>query len=323
MKRVAHRVLFTGLTTVILVFFSEKVYWYVQGYAYAELVLYYAFPVYACLWAIDHFRVRRLPALVLVAALYAFLIEGVLTPVMYEAGLFDPIMPAYFIGWHGLFSVLFGWYTVRRWLVRGDWGRILVLGLIFGLLWGAWSLTYWLPETAGEVNHSAMWPVLDFGLYALFFTATLAVGHRLLGRGAWLREFKPTGVEKGLLVFVLLALFAVIVLPVLPFATFKLLALLTILFLLLRANRSMEQEGSVLSELAGPVKTHHVLALLAMPVAATGVYALAVAYRPPEEWIRFWLLESISILQALVGGGLFVWAVLAILWRSRTKRKGM
>jgi hypothetical protein len=66
-------VLFTGLTTVILVFFSEKVYWYVQGYAYAELVLYYAFPVYACLWTIDHFRVRRLPALVLVAALYALL----------------------------------------------------------------------------------------------------------------------------------------------------------------------------------------------------------------------------------------------------------
>lgn len=104
----AGRLLFVILSTATMVFFSEKAYWYPQGYALGELILFYAFPVYACFWAIAHFRVRRLPALILVAALYAFLVEGVITPVIYEAGLFDPIMPAYFIGWHGLLAVIFG-----------------------------------------------------------------------------------------------------------------------------------------------------------------------------------------------------------------------
>ena len=70
-------------------------------------------------------RVRRLSALVLAAALFVFLVEGVLTPAIYEAGLFDPVIPALTIGWHGLLSVIFGWYCLRKWLISGQWGRLI------------------------------------------------------------------------------------------------------------------------------------------------------------------------------------------------------
>jgi hypothetical protein len=279
--------------------------------------LYYAFPVYACLWTIDHFRVRRPAALALVAALYAFLIEGVLTPVLYEGGLLDLTMPAYFVGWHGLLSFVFGWYALRKWLVQGQWGRILAMGFAFGLFWGLWSLTYWLPEAYEEWGVTSRWSIADFALYAFTFSATLVLSHGLLGRGVWLQEFKPGRVERWGVGLVLVALFVVTVLLVLPLAIFKLAALLGVLFLALRAERVREEEKSVLSELAGPVKALHLPALLSIPIAATGIYALAVFYAPPEEWIRALLLESTPFFQALTGAGLFLWALLATLRRRR------
>ena len=96
-----------------------------SGDAIGGLILFYTFPVYACLWVVDYFRVRRLSALVLAAALFVFLVEGVLTPAIYEAGLFDPVIPALTIGWHGLLSVIFGWYCLRKWLISGQWGRLI------------------------------------------------------------------------------------------------------------------------------------------------------------------------------------------------------
>ena len=311
MRRTLHRLLFVGLSTVITVFFSEKAYGYVQGYAYGELVLYYAFPVYACLWAIESFRVRRLSALVLVAALYAFLVEGVLTPVLYEAGLFDPVMPAYFISWHGLLGFVFGWYGLRKWLVKGQWGRVLTFGFVFGLFWGVWSITWWLPEAFDGPASVDRWSIVDFGLYAFVFTSTLVLSHWLLGQGVWFREFKPSKVEKWLIGLSLVALFGLTVFPVLPVAMMKLGFLLGVVFLGLRVGRVGEENGSkrtIFSELAGSVKGVHVLALFAMPVAATGVYALVTIWQPSESGIHI-LLEGIPFVQALVGAGVFLWAI--------------
>ena len=311
MRRTIRRLLFVGLSTVITVFFSEKAYWHVQGYAYIELVLYYAFPVYACLWAIDYFRVRRLSALVLVAALYAFLVEGVLTMVLYEAGLLDLVMPTYFIGWHGLLSLVFGWYGLRKWLVNGQWGRVLTFGFVFGLFWGIWAITWWLPEAFDGPVSVDRWSIGGFGLYAFVFTSTLAGSHWLLGQGVWPREFKPSKVEKWLIGLSLVALFGLTVFPILPVAIMKLAVLLGVVFLGLRVGRVGEETGSnrtIFSELAGSVKGGHVLAVFAMPVAATGVYALATIWQPSESGIRI-LLEGIPIVQALVGAGVFLWAV--------------
>jgi len=324
-RQIGIRLAFVLLSSAIVVFFSEKVFWYPQGFVVGELILFYALPVYACLWAIEHFRVRRLSGLILIAALFAFLIEGVLTPVIYEAGLFDPFMPAYFIGWHGLLSVVFGWYFLRKWLVRAQWRRIVVGSALFGLFWGIWSLTYWLPENVAEWEQFAaageaasgdtLWTVPEFALYAFAFTLLLGASHWLLGRGGWQTKFILTRAEKWFVVIALAALFATLVLPVIPLAIFKLAVMLGILYIGLRLNRRQEHEGTIFAELGGSVKFSHLLSLLLMPVMATAVYALAVRYAPSEDFIRIFL-QVIPPLQALVGGIIFLWALVATL-RSR------
>ena len=105
-----------------------------------------------------------------------------MTPVIYEAGLLDPIMPAYFIGWHGLLSFMFGLYYLRRWLVRGEWRKLLISSALFGIFWGLWATVYWLPENSRDFVLTGQWSVFDFGVHALTFTLMLMVGHLLLGR---------------------------------------------------------------------------------------------------------------------------------------------
>lgn len=316
MKTFTKRLLFVILSTIVVVFFSEKAYWYPQGYVIVELVLFYAFPVYAVLWAIDYFRVRRLSALVLVAALYAFLVEGVLTPVIYEAGLFDPIMPAYFIGWHGLLSVVFGWYFLRKWLVRGQWQRLLASSVLFGLFWGIWSTTYWLPESFSDFTNPGQWPVRDYFFHSLTFTFMLIVGHGLLGHSGWQPELKLGKAEKLILFAVLLFLFVTMVFLVVPFGTLKLALLLTVIFLPLWINRRRENDSAVFAELAGTVRIQHLLGLLLMPVMATSVYVMTASLQPSENLIRA-ISELISAAQSLVGIVVFVWALITTVWGRR------
>jgi hypothetical protein len=312
MKQILVRLLFVLASTAVMVFFSEKAFWYPQGYVIGELILFYAAPVYATLWAIDHFRVRRLPALVLTAALFGFLAEGVLTPVIYEAGLLDPLLPGYFIGWHGLLSVIFGWYFLRKWLVAGQWRKLLVSAALFGSFWGFWSITYWLPQTFEDFALPGQWPTLDFGLHALTFTLMLMAAHWALGQNVWQTAFKPSRPEKWVIWAALAFFYATLSFPVVPFGFVKLAVLLTAVYIPLRINRQREREGSLLTELAGTVKAKSLLPLLAMPVMATAVYSAAVALEPSEEILGA-ILELTPLAQSFLGIGLFVWAIAALL----------
>ena len=316
LKPISLRLIFVVLSTAVMVFFSEKTYWYPQGYAIGELILFYAFPVYACLWAVDYFRVRRLSALILVAALFAFLVEGVLTPVIYEAGLLDPVMPAYFIGWHGLLSIVFGWYFVRRWLVGGQWQRLLIGSAVFGLFWGIWALTFWLPESFEEFANPGQWPVADFGLHALTFTLMLIVGHWLLGQGGWQKQFKMGRVEKWVLATALVFFFATLAFPSALLGILKLALLVTAVFLPLRANRQREPNGSLFTELTDTVQIRHLLPLLVMPVMATAVYGVAALFQLPEDSIRA-IFELTPFAQSLIGAIVFVWAFIVTIRPSQ------
>jgi len=318
---VLRRLLFVLVSTAVMVFFSEKAFWYPQGYPIVELVLFYAAPVYGVIWAIERFRVKRLSTLVLVAALYAFLVEGVLTPVMFEGGPLDPIMPSYFIGWHGLMGVLFGWYFVRRWLVNGRFIPLLIGSTLFGVLWGSWSITYWLPETFVDFTNPGQWPTWEYGLYALTFTLMLMGGHWLLGRGVWLTEFRLGKWEKGLLMVWLLFLFATLSALSVPFAVLMLplWLLLVLLPLRLSGRRRGPEAPTVLTELAGPIRQPmHLLALLLMPLTAVSIYGAAALVQPDPEMLQV-LLELVPFGTILAGGGMFVWALIDTV---RGKRNG-
>lgn len=307
MKSIIQRWTFIFLLTTIAVFFSEKAYWYPQGFAIGELILFYAVPVAVCLWAIEHFRVVRLSQLVLIAGLYAFLVEGMLTPVIFEAGLFDPIMPAYFIGWHGLLSILFGWYLLRNWLVQRQWGRLLFGCTLFGLFWGMWSLTYWLPEQASEWERSTVWLAEQFGIHALVFTGMLIVAHWLLDYFDWKRPFQFTNPEKAILLLILLFFYVTLSFLAAPLGFLKLGVLLTAVFLPL-ARASRQSSVTFLQQQVGKINKTHLLILLAMPLLATLIYGWGLQANPSEQTLRD-ITELTTITQALAGAGLFLWAM--------------
>jgi len=310
------RTLFILLSSTVMVFFSEKVFWYVQGYAILELVLFYALPVSVCMWMIDLFRIQRLSGVVLIGALFGFIVEGVLTPVAYESGLLDPVMPAYFVGWHGLLSLVFGWYLIRKWMIEGSWKKLLLTGSAFGIFWGLWSLIYRLPENIQEFEEYILtgehwlpgaWPVGDYLFYTITFTGMLMIAHWLLGRGIWQPSFKSKPWEIIILIGILAFIFAFTVFPIVPLGILKLIAMIALVILPLMINHLQRDEVSVLSSLEGRIRFSHTFPLLIIPLWATLIYGLAAIFPPPESWLKT-LYESFSIIQALIGAGFFIWA---------------
>ena len=312
-----NRLLFVLLSATIMVFFSEKTFWYIQGYAIVELVLFYTVPVVVCLWTIDAFQIQRFSGVVLVGALFGFLVEGVLTPVIYEAGLLDPVMPAYFIGWHGLLSLVLGWFLIRKWLIEEKWKSLLLGGSLFGLFWGLWSLPYRLPESVqdfsalvnqGENFIPGAWPVPDYVFYTTVFTGMLMAGHWLLGRGFWQKSFKMNKWEIGIIFFITVGLFGIQVFPIMPQAILKLTVLIALVLVPLQIMKKQQTtDESIFYGLKGSVRFSQTLPLLVIPLVASLVYSLAEIL-PPSNGFLETIFISFSTLQGILGASFFIWA---------------
>jgi hypothetical protein len=318
------RLVFLLLSTAVLIFFSEKVYWYTDGYAFRDLLLGYALPAFVLLWAVQTFRVRQLASLFLCAALYGLLVEGVLVGVIYEGGLFGWFNISYTpLAWHAPLSVIFGWYLLRRWLVEGKIRQLLIGCAAVGLFWGLWSAVFWLPESTADAaaRNAAVigfYPAADFALRALVFTAVLALAHGLLGLGGWQPEFRPSRIEAGLVLLILIVFFAVGIVPQYPYALLKLPVLLAIILLALNRNRQTERGPTVLEQLAGPVPPLRLLTLFAMPLAASAVYAVVAWLRPPDDLIQT-LIAFPGIMIPTFAGLLFF--VLALVYTFRPHKQ--
>jgi hypothetical protein len=317
------RLIFLLLCTAVMVFFSEKMFWYVAGYPILELILFYALPAAFSLWMIDRFRVGSLSGVVLIGSLFGFLVEGVLTPVIYEAGLLDPVMPAYFVGWHGLLSVVIGIYWIRSALIHKRWKSLLGGGFALGIFWGFWSLPYRLPEAVqefqgllaeGEHWIPGAWPFPDFLIFTLAFTGMMTAAHGLLGLGFWQENFRLTWWELGILSGLTGLVFYSQVFVILPQAVFKLLALIGLVVIPLEISRRRNPDRpSLLIQLSGRVGIREFLPLLAVPAGASLVYGLAGLFPPPDHALRG-LYELFTLGQILLGAGLFLWAWISSIW---------
>jgi hypothetical protein len=318
------RLLFALLSTAVVIIFSEKLYWYVTGYVYFELFLGYFLPTFAFLTVVDAFRIRRLAPLFLAAAVYGYLVEGVIVPVIYEDGLFGWFGASYTpLAWHAPLSIIFGWYLLRRWLVAGN-GRALALGsAAVGLYLGLWSLAWWLPENMADPDLLAggarlgPWPVWEFAAHAFLFSALLILAHLLLGRGGWRPRFRPSRIELILLAAGLLFFFITQVLLVVPWAPLKLGALLAAALIPLALHRRRAPDGSLLADLDGRIPPARALPIFLMPGVAVAVYALATAINPSTD-----VLYVISTFGQVLGSAVFgvVAFVVAIVLTLRPRR---
>lgn len=270
---------FTYLTAIIAVIGSERLYWYWAGIdptSLLALAAFYALPVAAALWLLAYVPGRTAEQVVLAGIAYALLVEGVLTPVLYEDGPL-PALAVMFVGWHGLITFAGLWYLAHRWLVQRRSRQLLAASAVLGLWWGAWARASSItePPSADDVAEMGLDPTLlapaEFALYAALAGAALAASHLLLARVVPV-GWRPTRRSLQVLAAVVVACFIVLIVPAVPWAPLKLIPLLWLVWIAMR--RGWGGETTALDRLAGPVRIRDAALLLALPATAAATYAL-------------------------------------------------
>jgi len=194
----SRRILFAAIAAMAMVLFSESMYWYKLGFQEIfiwDRVNIYLYPTFFCLWAVHAFRVRRIAPLFLCAAIYGLTVEGGLVWIIFESDTWRPMSISNTpLSWHAPFSVMFGLFYLRKSLLARSWIYLIVGCVVWGIFWGVWSTTQWLPETIEEYSQEeesrliGQIPVLTFGMFTLMITAILGVAHWALGRGSSVNE---------------------------------------------------------------------------------------------------------------------------------------
>ena len=95
---------FLYLSALLMVMASERVYWYWGGVTVESVLIlaaFYSLPAAAGLWALSLTRSTKLHQVVLAGAIFGFVVEGVITTVVYADGAL-PVFAAMFVGWHGM-----------------------------------------------------------------------------------------------------------------------------------------------------------------------------------------------------------------------------
>lgn len=265
---------FLILSGIIMVFYSEKMYWYIQGYSYVELVLWYLIGAYSFFWAISYFRINHFWPMFLAAVLYPLYVEGAFTGII-TADL-TTVMLAYFVGWHTTLSVIVGWYYHRKWLIHDEKRKLIGTSILLGLFFGVWASTFWLPENVNDPELSiengfmaGQWSILDYSLLLLYLGAIYVISHYLLGRWSiWSGKFTPTKIENilfalSLLLFLSLQLFAYGVL-----ALYLVILYLVVLWILSRYKAKRMDDTTIFQKLRGRVRLDTVLTLYLIPIFA-------------------------------------------------------
>jgi len=300
---------FVALSAVIVTMASERVYWYWAGLSVGSIIeisAFYLIPITGALWALAHAKATRVHQVVLAGAFFAFLVEGVLTPVIYSDGPL-PIMAAMFVGWHGIVAFVGFWYLTRRWLLERRTLLTAFAATAFGVLWGIWAIVSAAGDTTDIEGGATVLEPSQFAVYALGVGATLAAAHWLIGF-VWPTSWRPGRTSTVLVGLVNVAYMAVAVLLLVPWAPLKLALLLGGTYWLMTKGRDTNHdEPLILDRLAGMVRAKDAAVLLLMPLAAAVTYG-AMWASGVSNAISGTAYGALVIAQVLGGGGAYIWA---------------
>ena len=311
------RVAFVLLCAAIVGVGSERMFWYWASSPidHAMVTLVYAPAVAGVVWLIDRYRVGELWGLLLLAPVMGLLVEGVITPILYTGGTFVPFFPVWFGAWHGVLSMVVLLFGVRRWLLTGNWRRLLIATTLLGVFWGTWSITLRLPENVGDpdmiADHGGPLHVLDpseFTLYALTFSAILAAAHLLLGRGGWMPSFEPSRPAKVVWAVVTGGIVVAWTVAI-PWAAPMFVAYFALQLWGLRRYERVARGPTLLERLDGRFPTRALWPIAALPAAASTTYALWWAVDVPEAVVRGGFMYGTIAVQTVVGAALFATAL--------------
>lgn len=303
----------------IAVVFAERVFWFwtTSPVTHIELSLFYALPVGVVMVVIGRFRVDLGWSLLLVAPIFAFIVEGVLTPVIYT-GPFLPVFPAWFTWWHGIMALILGVFVLRSWLLADRRRLVALVSVGLGCFWGIWASTLRLPENVEDVEllteHDEL-VVLGpgaFARYAVTFTVILIAAHLALGfvwpkrSGPWPTAERVVG---GLVIIGVVGWTVA-----LPWALPMFALYLLVPWRALRWHRATRRTGGarsgpdLIAELQGRVRPGAVAPLALMAPAATLAYTALWLADPSDVVLQTIMYGTIAV-QGIAAAVLLVMAV--------------
>jgi len=301
---------FVFLSSLVMVMASERVYWYLDGISVDStltITVFYVIPTTVALWVLGRSPSGSVWWVVPAGAVYAFVVEGVLTPVLYEDGAL-PVLASLFVGWHGLLGVVCFWYLARRLLLQRRIATLSLGAAVIGVYWGVWSITWLIPGASADFEDpfTTMGPS-QFLVYALVVGAILATGHWLLG-WVWPASFVPGRVGTVVIVVVTSVYAGIAVLPAVWWAPVKFAALVGVaLWVLRRSRRRAPHAASIVTSLQGRVRATDTLAIMVMPVVASAVYAALWEIAPSDAALEA-LYEAMNLTQVAAGAAALAWA---------------
>ena len=291
----------------LLMFYSEHVFWsHVRSddtlLGFVPTWLLYSLLAFAFLSLIEHFKVRDIWALFLCGAVFGWLAEGVVVQTTYES---LPLSISFTgLSWHALLSVWIGWYAVRKAIHTGG-GATLKIAAAIGIFYGIWAIWWWT-----EPDQTITTP-LDFALFAGITTLLLMVAYWLYDQN--IMAFKVGRTAKLVIIGLLLAYFVFVTIPTAPIAIVVLPILLLLVYVALRRIPQSDSLPSMLVNEAAPAPLRNYLALLAMPLIAVIIFALA--YSQKLEWHTNWLVYLVTMPLGFILFGVSLVKV----WRSKTE----
>jgi peptidoglycan/LPS O-acetylase OafA/YrhL len=272
MRPFVQRLSLSVATGVIFVYWSELAFWArpYAGTTLAEMApttIAYSVAAYLFLAIVSSFQARTPPAIFLAGALFGWFVEGVIVQTMVE----DLPLSISFTGlaWHASITVMVGWWLIPRRLAEQRLGKLALLCSAIGLIYGFWSLTWWVETPPPS-------PPVDFAVYVFRTTLLLAAAYALAFR-LRAEPFAPSRLEwLGLSAMVLLY-FAFVTVPAAPLTLLVLPPLGALALVALRSlsRRRSDTTLEVSRTPAPPLRAFAPLVLI--PASATAVYALAFA----------------------------------------------
>lgn len=258
----------------IFVYFSEHMFWArtrpedLVGEWTAVWVA-YSLAAFIFLHIVTHFKVTNRWALFLAGAAFGWITEGIIVQTTYES---LPLSISWTgLAWHALITIGIGWYALRQRLTPLASFGTLKLAALIGAGYGLWAISWWLDPDGGVATLG------EFSAFVLVTSALVTIAYWFAN---WSAEepFTPNRWITRIIYGLFLLYYLFIAIPAVPVAAIILPILLGLVYFGLRKNKQNEQSDTSIINISGVAHPLNYLSLLAIPLTAILVYALALSF---------------------------------------------
>jgi len=267
------------------------------------------------------FPVRGAASLILVGAVYGWLVEGVIAATVYLALPLSIIWTG--VAWHGLLTVCIGWYALPRVVSRGGPRAYLACALV-GIAWGLWSVSWWgAPPDDGQT--AATPELASYAIFVAIVSMAGACGYLLMHTQAPIQSLPRSPWPLRAAVAALAGWGILNIVIPLPWAPLVLAALLAIAITALRRLSGTASDDTAVVDDRGlavalplgwqpGVAASSLAPFLAVPAVAIATYAALSVVAPSETgqgpfYVGF--AATVAVLSVL-GTGALLWS----LWQA-------